>query len=227
MKAVLFDLDGTLLDRDESIKSFIAKQYERFKIYFNHIKKEMYCKRFIELDHHGYVWKDKVYEQLIDEFDIKGISHEQLLHDYLEQFKYHCIAFSNLYEMLEKLKDMNIVLGIITNGKGPFQLDNVKALNIEMYFDVILVSELEGIKKPHPLIFSRALERLNVSPSECIFVGDHPENDVIAAQSVGMVGVWKKNDHWSGVKADYVIDDLGELSLIIRDLYNKVSNKFL
>lgn len=45
--------------------------------------------------------------------------------------------------MLEELKSSNFLLGIITNGYGQFQMDNIKALGIEQYFDVILVSEWE------------------------------------------------------------------------------------
>ncbi len=58
---------------------------------------------------------------------------------------------------------------------------------------MILVSEWESIKKPNPLIFKRALEQLNVPPNVSLFVGDHPDNDVKAAQSVGMKGIWKKH----------------------------------
>lgn len=65
-KAVLFDLDGTLLNRDKSIELFINQQYERLFDLLSHISKEQYNSRFIELDNRGYVWKDKVYQQLID-----------------------------------------------------------------------------------------------------------------------------------------------------------------
>jgi putative hydrolase of the HAD superfamily len=56
VKAVLFDLDGTLLDRDESVKQFIAAQYDRLTAHLNHIPKNDYLTRFIQLDCHGHVW---------------------------------------------------------------------------------------------------------------------------------------------------------------------------
>lgn len=120
--------------------------------------------------------------------------------------------------MLEALKSDNLVLGIITNGYGQFQMDNVRALEIEKYFDVIIVSEWEGIKKPNSQIFNRALEKLDVSPNECIFMGDHPENDVKAAQNVGMKGIWKKDFQWDSVEADATVHDLSELPSIIKCL---------
>lgn len=218
IKAVLFDLDGTLLDRDTSLQKFIDKQYERFNPNVGHIPKDKYITRFIELDCRGYVWKDKVYQQLIKEFAIIDITWEELLEDYLTYFKYCCVPFSNLIKTLEVLKGKSITLGIITNGRGQFQLDNIRALGIEKYFDTILVSEWEGFKKPNPIIFERALERLKLLPNECIFVGDHPDNDVKAAQNVGMMGVWKKDFQWKGVKTEFIINGLEELPVIVEKL---------
>lgn len=156
-KAVLFDLDGTLLNRDASVKAFIDNQYDRLKNWVGHVPKEQYMTRFIELDKRGYVWKDKVYQQLTQEFSISTITWEALLQDYIREFQFHCIPFDQLLQMLEDLKSKNMLLGMITNGYGQFQMDNIKALGIENYFDVILVSEWEGIKKPDPEIFKRAL----------------------------------------------------------------------
>jgi len=218
IKAAIFDLDGTLLNRDESVKIFIDRQYERLNKQLGHIPKEKYVKRFIELDKRGYVWKDKVYQQLADEFNIVNITSEELLQDYISEFKNNCVPFANLTQMLEELKSSNILLGMITNGYGQFQMDNIKALGIEKYFDVILVSEWEGIKKPDPQIFKWALEQLNVSPNQSLFVGDHPDNDVKAAQNVGIKGIWKKDFQWNNVEADFIVDDLAELSLIIENL---------
>lgn len=218
IRAVFFDLDGTLLDRDESVKRFIVNQYERLSNFLGHIPKEEYMTRFIELDCRGYVWKDKVYQQLVEEFDIVGIDWENLLEDYITEFKHHCVPFQNLHRMLEELKENELVLGMITNGFGQFQMDNIRALGIEEYFDAILVSETEGLKKPDPAIFERALKRLNKEPHESVFVGDHPENDVIASQYVGMKGIWKKDVQWDAFEPDLVVEDLGELPTMIKNL---------
>ncbi|ATP41322.1 L-2-haloalkanoic acid dehalogenase [Solibacillus sp. R5-41] len=165
IKAIIFDLDGTLLNRDESVKKFIDNQYERLKKWVSHIPKEKYISRFIELDNRGYVWKDKVYQQLTEELNITGVTWEDLLQDYIKQFKNHCVPFPNLISMLEEMRSNNLTLGIITNGFGQFQMDNIKALGIDNYFETILVSEWEGIKKPDPQIFRRALHQLHVTPN--------------------------------------------------------------
>lgn len=223
MRAVLFDLDGTLLNRDASVKVFVEKQYERLQNVVGHISKQRYIERFIELDQRGYVWKDKVYAQIVQEFAITKMTAEQLLEDYLHEFKYSCVAFPNLLEMLESLKNAHYRLGIITNGYGQFQMDNIKALQIEHYFDIILVSEWEGIKKPDERIFLKALNQLQVAPCESVFVGDHPENDVRAAKQVGMKGIWKKDAGWEEVLADVVIEDLLELVPVLES-FEKVSH---
>ncbi|WP_416151819.1 HAD family hydrolase [Salipaludibacillus sp. HK11] len=215
IKAVLFDFDGTLLDRDASVKVFINKQYERLHKWLSHIPKETYISRFIELDSRGYVWKDKVYHQLINEFRITGITMEDLLNDYIIEFKHSCVPFEGLTNMLENLKKNHFMLGMITNGKGQFQMDNIIVLGIEHYFQTILISEWENMKKPNSLIFKKALENLNVLPSESIFVGDHPVNDVKAAQQIGMKSIWKKDDQWEDVEADYIIDELSQIPTII------------
>lgn len=223
IKAALFDLDGTLLNRDESVKKFINDQYNRLNIYLGHIPQENYAARFIDLDKRGYIWKDKVYQQLVKEFMITGLTWEELLQDYINQFKNSCVPFPNLIGMLEELKNNNLHLGMITNGYGQFQMDNIQALGIEKYFDIILISEWAGMKKPDSRIFNKALAKLNVSAKESIFIGDHPENDVNAAKKVGMIGIWKKDFQWDDVDADYIIDDLLELPAIIE--LNNISRR--
>nr|WP_253923686.1 HAD family hydrolase [Halobacillus sp. A5] len=120
------------------------------------------------------------------------------------------------------MKQDNFLIGMITNGKGQFQMDNVKALDIDSYIDSILISDWEGVKKPDPIIFKRASERLKVYPKECVFIGDHPEKDVKAAQDVGMIGIWKRDHQWNEVEAAYVMDELDEIPKIIKQL-NSVS----
>lgn len=215
---MLFDFDGTLLDRDQSVMKFIDKQYDRLNKWVGHIPKKMYITRFIELDSRGYVWKDKVYQQVVHEFNITGVNWEYLLDDYINEFKNNCVPFPNLLIMLEELKRNNIVLGMITNGYGQFQMDNIKALGIEDYFETIVVSEWEGLKKPDIQIFKRALTKLNVGSNQSVFVGDHPANDVKASINAGMKSIWKKDVQWDKVDADFIVDDLAEIPIIIKNL---------
>ncbi|MBT2643527.1 HAD-IA family hydrolase [Bacillus sp. ISL-41] len=216
MEAVFFDFDGTLLDREASLVKFIEEQYERYKPELNEIDKQLYIKRFIELDARGYVWKDKVYNQLLAEMNIAGVTWQKLLEDYITNFKHSCTGFQNLHEVLGKLKQMGLKMGMISNGKTHFQMANIKALDIEGYFDTILISEAVGLRKPDSQIFQKGLEALAVSASRSIFVGDHPENDVAASKRAGMMGIWKRDDYWHSAEADYTIEELEELFVIIQ-----------
>ncbi|GGG15597.1 haloacid dehalogenase [Paenibacillus albidus] len=221
IKAVLFDLDGTLLDRDTSLALFIRNQYERYS-QFKFVEKDVFIQRFIELDNHGFVWKDKVYQQLVDEFSIQGVEWTELLKDYLNVFHKYCIGFPNLLNMLTELRDSGIKIALISNGYGQFQYDNFKSLGISHLFDEVLISEWEGLRKPDPAIFIRALSKLGVKATEALFVGDHFENDIRASRAVGMKSAWKRNDtvSFGSIDADVIIDDLGEISRYVLNSLN-------
>lgn len=218
IKAVIFDLDGTLLDRDSSLAAFVVEQYKRLAEHLKHIPKNLFIKRFIELDAKGYVWKDQVYQQLVEEFEIEGVSWQALLEDYVTNFKNHCVPFPDLAAMLENLAQRSFRLGIITNGRGQFQLDNILALEINDYFEEILISEWEGMAKPEPAIFYKALAGLDALPGEAVYIGDHPENDIQAAKAIGMKTIWKKDGHWSCLDADGAIDGLHEIAGLVERL---------
>ncbi|WJE14898.1 HAD family hydrolase [Halobacillus sp. ACCC02827] len=211
IKAVLCDLDGTMLDRDSSLKRFVTAQYDRLTEQLSHVPKQDYVDRFIELDNHGYVWKDIVYQQLIEEFSISSLTWEWLLADYINHFPCYCIPFPGMMETVRKWKAEKLLIGIITNGKSGFQRANITALGLDPYMDVILVSEAEGMKKPEPGIFQRAVDALCVSPETCVFLGDHPVNDIEGARNAGMQTAWKDDGRSKGVPADYIWKDWKEL----------------
>lgn len=217
IKAILFDLDGTLLNREASLKKFIENQYERLGHFFNHVDKETYCQRFITLDDNGYVWKDKVYADLVKELEITNIAATELLNDYTAHFQAHCVPFPHVKETLQKLQQQGLKLGMITNGLGQFQMNNIQALGIEDFFETILISEWEGMQKPMPEIFEKALQNLSVQAEESMFVGDHGVNDILAAKHVGMKTVWKENDFTTDLGAHYTIQDLLELVNIVEN----------
>lgn len=220
IKAIIFDLDGTLLDRDRSLLHFVEEQYERLIKPSGEVHKESYIQRFITLDSRGYVWKDKVYQELIQEFKL-GLDWDALLEDYKQGFSNHAVAFPNMHELLNNLKNKGYKLAMITNGFGDFQASNIQALKIVHFFDEILISEREGLRKPDPAIFMRAAEKLNVEPSACVYVGDHPINDVVASKAVGMRGIWKEDDFYSeSFDYDAKIKDLIEIEQILEHWNN-------
>jgi putative hydrolase of the HAD superfamily len=153
---------------------------------------------------------------MVTELEIGDVSWQELLDDYETQFQFHCIPFDFLFEVLNILKQQEYLLGIITNGLGKFQTRSIEGLKIKDYFDVILISEIEKVRKPQPEIFQRAIDRLGVSASNSVFIGDHPEADILGAKNVNMKTIWKHNSHWQqSESADAIIDQLSEIPPIV------------
>jgi putative hydrolase of the HAD superfamily len=65
-------------------------------------------------------------------------------------------------------------------------LDRVE---LSPHFELMLDSQLEGVHKPNPEIFRRALARMGVAPEVALYAGDIPEVDVLGARGAGMAGV--------------------------------------
>lgn len=89
---------------------------------------------------------------------------------------------------LERLRKTDLTLGLISNFEEWLErlLD---ALEVAHFFDVTVISGIEGVEKPDPAIFHLALRRAGVPPERSVYVGDNPSFDVEAARAVGMVPV--------------------------------------
>lgn len=215
MKAILFDLDETLLDREQSLLNFISDQYDRLFTNYG-VNKEEFCSKFVEWDQRGYVWKDVVYAKLIKYFSLHHLCTEDLVNDYLLNFAGHSTPCTGLHHVLATLKREGYFLGLITNGREDLQTSTIKALKIAPFFDIILISESLGIKKPDLRIFKHALNQLGIEPSKAVYVGDHPINDVEASIRLGMTGIWKKTEYWDGEGIQYKIEELSDLLKLIK-----------
>jgi FMN phosphatase YigB (HAD superfamily) len=83
-------------------------------------------------------------------------------------------------------------LGLICNtGRTPGAMLKIvlQRLGVLEYFDVLTFSDVIGIRKPDPQIFSLTLEQLGVSPGRALHVGDDVQSDVLGARQVGMWAV--------------------------------------
>ncbi len=88
-------------------------------------------------------------------------------------------------------------LALITNtqGQGFSGAHHAnKFHDLEPFFDIIIEAGFAGIRpKPNPEPFLLCLERLDIVPSEAVFVGDDLRNDIQGAQAVGIQPVWLKH----------------------------------
>lgn len=212
LKAILFDLDGTLLNREATLIAFCKAQHHKFSLKMN---SDNYVKRVFELDANGYVRKEIVYAEIAKEFNLSKEIEQNLFLDYMNHFQEYCVPFNGLTEMLNALKDKQFLIGIITNGRHEGQMASLRALSLEEVFDVVLISESEELSKPDSALFERALNRLGVKANEAFYVGDHPINDIEAAKKVGLMTIWKKNEVYKQVNSDFLINELSEILLVL------------
>ena len=186
---VLFDLDETLLDRVGSLRDFACWQ-ARGMLRTSIEDENKFCDRFIELDANGSVWKDQVYARLVEEFKLSGWSVSELLSSYELCFCGFCKFKPNACFALQYLYENGYKLGLVSNGKSPFQERNFNALGVKGLFGTVVVSEAVGFRKPDPEIFALACDDLDASPEKVIFVGDNPVADIQGANNLGMYTIY-------------------------------------
>lgn len=226
IQAVLFDLDGTLFDRTSSVTAGLQRQYARFAQDLRATPQAAYQERFLVLDDRGYVNKRVVYQQLAEAFGWPPALAQTLCDDYYAHYHDECMGFPGLRQMLAGLRALEMKLGLVTNGWDQIQRGVIQALEIEPFFDVILISETEGVRKPDARVFKRALDRLGIDAAHALFVGDHPVNDIDGAQQVGMRAVWMRDAHWGDCPhADWRIESLPELAVLCASLRAQTKNK--
>ena len=123
----------------------------------------------------------------------------------------HCHPPEDCFSTLGALREDGIKLGIITNGPVSWQMRKIEKTGVASFFNAILISDAEGIQKPDPRIFQRAMERCGVASQESMFVGDHPEADIAGARNAGLLPVWKRKDYWEVPDDVRRIDELSEI----------------
>ncbi len=83
-------------------------------------------------------------------------------------------------------------------------------------FDAVIISADAGLRKPNPLIFKQIIDLMRLEPTDMLFVGDTPHDDVLGSKNVGMHSAWiRTRNHRElpeGIPApDIIIADLAEL----------------
>lgn len=210
IRAVLFDLDGTLHDRTETVRRYLTGHLARFGL------PEGYAERWTVLDDLGYRPKREVFPQLVAEFGLKH-DPEVLLQDFSDHAWEDVALMPHALDVLEELRRRGLKLGIVTNGWSKKQLQALGGLGLTHLFDDVMVSEAVSLRKPDPAIFRLALSRLKVSAEEALYVGDSPLNDVAGPQSAGMKAALLPGGHPlpAHIRPDWTLQDLrGVLALV-------------
>ncbi|MFQ5848790.1 MAG: HAD family hydrolase [Candidatus Methylomirabilales bacterium] len=122
-------------------------------------------------------------------------------------------------ELLEWLKP-RYRLALISNfDHGPTARQILDRTGMTSFFELILISDEVGHRKPHPAIFTTACEALGISPHEAIFIGDSPHIDIAGAKGVGMGVIWlnRWGEHLdqSIPHPDYIVSRLEDIKSIL------------
>lgn len=228
MDAILFDLDNTLYPEIEFVKSGFKciSTYLASKYGFN---EKFIFERLLDIfEKKG---RGKIFNDLLLELDIYS---EEELNVLIYLYRSHnpdIKLYNDVFPVLNTLKQMELALGIITDGRASVQQNKINALNLGDFFDVIVYTDKLGSEnwKPSTVPYKIALNLLDVSSSKSIYVGDDPYKDFLGPKNLGMETVridrgftenyWAKRG-FKEVKANYSINSLKELLPLLRRLFD-------
>ncbi len=214
--AVLFDIDGTLYDRSTAIPAFLAAQYAARPDLLGAIPLRAFIEKFVAYDANGSVQRDIVYPRILTEIGADPAAAPLLVADYVDGYRNYCKPPADLFPTLERLRAAGLRLGVVTNGQLSIQENTIAGLGLTRSFDTIVISEAEGIRKPDPEIFLRALARLATAPASAVYVGDNPGADIVGAKAAGMRAIWMVNTYYRPPQnADATVHSLAELPAIV------------
>jgi putative hydrolase of the HAD superfamily len=221
IKAVVFDLDNTLVDfmamKNQAIEAAThAMRDAGLQLSAEEIRRRIdaiYAERGIEFQN--------VFDQLLfDEFS--KVNHKILASGiiaYRRAREAALVLYPHVYLTLIELMKMNLKLAVVSDAPGREAWLRLCYLNLHHVFDVVVTFDDTHMRKPNPEPFVEALKRLGVKPKESLMIGDWAERDVVGAAQVGMRTVFARYGDTFGTvhsHADYDIDDITQLIDIVR-----------
>jgi putative hydrolase of the HAD superfamily len=104
VRSVVFDLDGTLLDRRRSFERFVGEQWERFAHVLNAIDQEEYVRTLIVRDRDGYAPRNELFTGIVAHCKVPSVMARTLLDDYRAGFPRACVLFPDAAQTLSSLR---------------------------------------------------------------------------------------------------------------------------
>lgn len=199
LKAIFFDLDDTLFDRDKAQREIACLIMQQLSNLFSGMNKKTVINAFLESDRIA-----------LEEFDAGGSSNVVRIgrskrflrmlgldESFVEEItRMYTESYSKVYTPIKDAKRVvktlakEFKLGIISNGFPDVQYRKLKVLGFENLFQCIILSEEIAIQKPDPRIFSKAAVSLGVHLGESLYVGDSYDIDILGAKKAGMQACW-------------------------------------
>jgi len=217
ISGIIYDLDDTLISRDEAFYSgFTTKFYENF-VDQNNIDFETFFQIMKDADKLTKWSPEK--ENLFNELRKKIELNKE--NDFYVNFFWDSIVKSvkpdiEANKHLEKLNGIKFPWGVLTNGYK-YQHEKMKRSGVGNLAPFYIVSGDFGCHKPCKEVFIEASKKINLPCEEILFVGDTAETDIIGAQSVGMKTAWIRMGRSYPLenKPDFEIDHVKELGSIL------------
>lgn len=187
--AVIFDLDNTLYDYDNShnyalkcVAKYLKIDFETFDDVYKKVSKDL--KKDLKetaSSHNRLIY----FKHLCQEFGF-NINPLNINEVYWESYISKMKLFDGVYEFLCYLKNNNIKIALLTDFQTEYQYKKLNKLGITNLFDVIVTSEEVGIEKPNTQGFERCLKLLNETADKVIMIGDNYHKDILGAINVGI-----------------------------------------
>jgi len=215
-KVIIFDLDGTLIDSSGDLALAI-----------NHMLSTINRSTFTLDEIHNWVGNgaqtlvkralsgSSEIADNIDEAEFQNAL-DIFLKFYAENLTVETVTYPHVLTTLAKLKEHGYKLVIVTNKPFDFVAPILEGLKLKAYFEFHLGGDSLKEKKPDPAPLLYVCDKLNVSPDECVMVGDS-KNDILAAQacnmqSIGLSYGYNYGKHISTYKPDVYFSDFSEIS---------------
>ena len=202
-QAVIFDLDGTLVDTVEDIANAVNDTLADFGYPTHPIG---FYKKSI-----GGGINDLIRRSLPKDHDVSTESYIKTLdHHYKTHLNQQTKVYPYVYEILDLLKEKEVPIAVISNKRHPFTVDSVNRFFPDS-FDIIIGSGGDFPLKPDPQSALHVLEEYNAKPEKSFFVGD-TEYDIMTAQnsemiSLGVMWGMSNKEKLSSFNADHLFDE--------------------
>jgi len=214
--AVIFDLDGTVLDNEDVYgQAFLVV-----------LKKYGIDGRNEEFAHARGIGLEKNWEHLKGTYtQLAGIDITQLVHE--TQDAYHSMfdqvsVRDGFRELRQMLTEEGVSLSLATSNNWWIVEDELEELKLHEMFDSITTGEEVAQKKPAPDIFLVAAKKMDIEPGRCVVVEDSPAG-VTAAKEAGMkvIAVMNKMTNREAIsKADLIVEGFEDLTpQVLEDLF--------
>ena len=207
-KCIVFDASGTIWDDLYVVWRANSAAYEALG--FDGFKTLEEFRRKFKLPVPEFHKANGIPPELIKQVDGK-------FREFYPQYASHVRIFPDVDDVLYQLKRKNVLLGIASNIPTVFLREHLRNFKIEGYFGAITGQEDCDEQKPSPKPILVTLEKLEVKPSEAVYVGDM-EEDIIAGKRANTytAAISRKESYhppWRlrRQNPDYLISDLGEL----------------